>query len=366
MSTQPSVTHPSPQSAAAHASNPAFKPGPKLLLNALHGLEVDRTPMWLMRQAGRVLPEYRELKAKHGFVKMASTPELAAQVTLQPIERFDWDGAILFADILTPLMPLDFGIDFKPGPVFEKPLQGPADLERVVLPPSGSLDHVAEAIQRVRQDLPDHVTMLGFAGAPLTMAAYLLDGGGTREHAKLRAAVYGDPVFFAELMDRLADLTIDYLRLQIDAGIEAFQLFDTWAGLLPESTYRQAALPSVQKVFRALEATVPRLYLIKDGAHLLDAMPESGADGLSLDWRMPLAETRARFGDSLVYQGNLDPGVLLGSAGQVRAATLAVLDQNAGKPGFVFNLGHGLLPQTPLENLTVLKQTVHNYGVDHG
>jgi uroporphyrinogen decarboxylase len=337
----------------------------KLLLNALHGLEVARTPMWLMRQAGRVLPEYRELKQQHGFVKMASTPELAARVTLQPIERFDWDGAILFADILTPLMPLDFGIDFKPGPVFERPLEGPDDLKRVVLPSAGALDHVAEAIVQVRQQLPDHVTMLGFAGAPLTMAAYLLDGGGTREHAKLRAAIYGDPVFFDELMERLADLTIDYLRLQIDAGIEAFQLFDTWAGLLPEDVYRRAALPSVQKVFGALEKTVPRLYLIKDGAHLLNAMPESGADGLSLDWRMPLAETRARFGDDLVYQGNLDPGVLLGSADQVRAATLRILQENAGRPGFVFNLGHGLLPQTPLENLQVLKDTVHQFGAQH-
>ncbi len=331
----------------------------KLLLRALRGEAVERTPIWLMRQAGRVLPEYRELKAEHGFVKMASTPELAARVTLQPIERFGWDGAILFADILTPLMPLDFGIDFNPGPVFEKPLQGAEDLDRVCLPAAGSLDHVAEAVRLVRAELPAETTMLGFAGAPLTMAAYLLDGGGSREHARLRAALHGQPEFFADLMDRLADLTIDYLRMQIDAGVEAFQLFDTWAGLLEEGAYRRAALPSVQKIFRALEGSVPRLYLIKDGSHLLAAMSEAGADALSLDWRTPLDQARARLGDGVPLQGNLDPGALLGTADSVRSAVQDVLDRNAGRPGHVFNLGHGLLPQTPIENLSVLKETVY-------
>src|SRR5210317_1997011 len=176
--------------------------GGKLLLRALANQPVERTPVWLMRQAGRVLPEYRALKAEHGFIKMASTPELAAEVTLQPIRRFGWDGAILFADILTPLMPLDFGIDFAPGPVFERPLQGAEDLHRVTLPPGGALDHVAEAIRLVRAELPSDCTMLGFAGAPFTMAAYLLDGGGSREHARLRAAAYGEGGYFGELMDR--------------------------------------------------------------------------------------------------------------------------------------------------------------------
>jgi len=329
-----------------------------LLLRALRGEPVERTPVWLMRQAGRVLPEYRALKAEHGFVKMASTPELAAEVTLQPVRRFGWDGAILFADILTPLMPLDFGIDFQPGPVFERPLQGAEDLHRVQPPPAGSLDHVAEAIRLVRAELPSACTMLGFAGAPFTMAAYLLDGGGSREHARLRAAAYGDGGFFGELMDRLADMTIVYLQEQIDAGAEAVQLFDTWAGLLDERMYRRVALPAVQRVFRGLGNRVPRLYLVKDGAHLLDAMAESGADALSLDWRMPLGAARDRLG-RMPVQGNLDPGALLGSPEEVRAAVQHVLDENAGRPGHVFNLGHGLLPQIPLESLQILKDTVH-------
>jgi len=330
----------------------------KLLLRALRGEAVERTPVWLMRQAGRVLPEYRELKAQHGFVKMATTPELAAQVTLQPVQRFGWDGAIYFADILTPLMPLDFGIDFKPGPVFEKPLQGPEDLARVhALPPDG-LAHVTEALRLAKAGLPQGCTLLGFAGAPFTMASYLLDGGGSREHARLRQALYADGNFFSELMTRLADLTIGYLQLQIDAGVEAVQLFDTWAGLLDETMYRRYALPAVQRIFAGLGNRVPRLYLIKDGSHLLDSMAESGADALSLDWRSPLGASRDRLGDMPV-QGNLDPGALLGSAAETRAAVQRVLDENAGRPGHVFNLGHGLLPQTPLENLAVLKETVH-------
>ena len=293
---------------------------------------------------------------------MASTPELAAEVTLQPIRRFGWDGAILFADILTPLMPLDFGIDFAPGPVFEKPLQGREDLDRVCLPPVGTLEHVAEAIRLVKKELPDHVTMLGFAGAPMTMAAYLLDGGGSREHARLRAAIHGDPEFFAALMDRLADLTIDYLRMQIEAGVEAFQLFDTWAGILDENTYRRAALPAAQKIFAALKDTVPRMYLIKDGSHLMQAMSEAGADALSLDWRTPLDQGRAFLGDHVPVQGNMDPGALLGTADSVRANVQDILDRNAGRPGHVFNLGHGLLPQTPVENLQVLKETVYSHA----
>lgn len=333
----------------------------KLLMRALRNQAVDRTPIWLMRQAGRVLPEYRALKAEHGFVKMASTPELAARVTLQPIERFGWDGAILFADILTPLMPLDFGIDFAPGPVFAKPLEGAADLHRVKEVPAGGLDHVTEAIRLVRAELPADCTMLGFAGAPFTMASYLLDGGGSREHARLRAAVYCGEPWFPELLERLADMTIGYLQEQIEAGCEAVQLFDTWAGLLDEATYRRYALPAVQRIFRALKGKAPLLYLIKDGAHLFNAMLDSEADGLSLDWRMPFAQCREAAGD-MIIQGNMDPGVLLGSADEVRNAARAILDANAGRPGHVFNLGHGLLPQISVENLQVLKDTVHSYG----
>jgi len=329
----------------------------KLLLRVLRGEPAARTPVWLMRQAGRCLPEYRALKKEHGFLELAGTPELAAEVTLQPIRRFGWDGAILFADILTPVLPLDFGIEFVPGPRLARPVRGPGDLARVVPAPAGALDHVAETVRRVRAELPAATTMLGFAGAPFTLASYLL-GSNSRDHGELRAAMYGQPEFFRELLDRIADLTIEYLHLQIAAGVEAVQLFDTWAGLLDESRYRAVALPPVQRIMRALEGRVPRLYLVKDGAHLLQASAESGADGLSLDWRVPLDRAREQLGEALILQGNLDPGALLAPPLQVRKAVREVLRRNGGRPGHVFNLGHGLLPITPLASLEALVDEV--------
>ncbi len=332
----------------------------KILLRAMRGERVERTPVWLMRQAGRVLPEYRALKEQHGFIKMASTPDLAAEVTLQPIHRFGWDGAILFADILTPLMPLSFGIDFAPGPVLERPLQGTDDLDRIHSPDPSAIAHVPQALRLIKEKLPDSCSLLGFAGAPFTLAAYLLDGGGSREHARLRQAVYRGDRFFGELMERLADVTIDYLSIQIEAGAEAVQLFDTWAGILDATTWRRHVLPSVQRVFEGIGTSVPRIYLVKDGAHLLESLPETGADVLSLDWRIPLDRARAELGDMPV-QGNLDPGALMGSPEEVKKATLGVLDANAGRPGHIFNLGHGLIPQIPLKALKIMKDTITSY-----
>lgn len=334
--------------------------GGKRLLRALRREPVDRTPVWLMRQAGRVLPEYRALKERHGFLGMAGDPGLAAEVTLQPVRRFGFDGAILFADILTPLLPLDFGIEFAPGPRLARPVRGPEDLGRVHPPPEGSLDHVAETLRRVRAELLAETALLGFAGAPLTLAAYLL-ASNTRDHAELRAALYGRPAFLRELLARLADLTVAYLELQVAAGAEAVQLFDTWAGLLAEAEYRAFALPAVQRVLDGLGPRVPRIYLVKDGAHLLDAMAESGADALSLDWRIPLDRARERLGDDFALQGNLDPGALLGTPEAVRAGVRDVLRRNGGRPGHVFNLGHGLLPSTPLENVGILVEELRSH-----
>jgi len=314
-----------------------------------------------MRQAGRTLPEYRELKKRHGFLELATTPELAAQVTLQPVERFGFDAAILFSDILTPLLPLDFGIAFRPGPVLERPVRGPQDLGRVQPPPAGSLDHVAKTLRMVQAALPPATALLGFAGAPFTLAAYLLDGGGSREHAGLRAALYGDPAFLAEFLDRLAALTISYLEIQIEAGAEAVQLFDTWAGLLPEPVYRRTALPAARKVLQAVGGKVPCIYFVKDGAHLIAAMAEAGARCLSLDWRAPLDAARKLLGPGVAVQGNLDPGALLGSTQTVRQAARGILAGNAGRPGHVFNLGHGILPQTPLENISILLEEVREH-----
>ncbi len=333
----------------------------KSILSALACQPAASTPVWLMRQAGRTLPEYRALKKDHGFLELATTPELAAQVTLQPVERFGFDAAIFFADILTPLLPLDFGIAFRPGPVLERPVRGPEDLGRVCIPPAGSLGHVTQTLRMVQAALAPETALLGFAGAPFTLAAYLLDGGGSREHAGLRTALYGDPAFLSEFLDRLAALTISYLELQIEAGVEAIQLFDTWAGLLPEPVFRRTALPAARKVLQAVGHRVPAIYFVKDGAHLTAAMGEAGARCLSLDWRAPLDAARKLLGPGVAVQGNLDPGVLLGTPQAVRQAAREILSRNAGAPGHIFNLGHGILPQTPLENISVLLEEVREH-----
>lgn len=333
----------------------------KLLLKALRREPVPRTPIWLMRQAGRCLPEYRALKEEHGFLKMATQPDLAAEVTLQPIRRFAWDGAILFADILTPLVPLDFGIEFAPGPRIARPLRDEDDLVKLKRLPEEALEHVSEALRLVRDGLPEETALLGFAGAPFTLAAYLLDGGGSRDHACLRQALYGRPRFFTRLLERLAELGAAYLDLQVRAGAEAVQLFDTWGGLLAEPEYRRFALPAAQRALQGVAGRVPCVYLVKDGAHLLEAAAESGADALSLDWRIPLDEARTRLGPEMAVQGNLDPGALLGTPETVRAAAREVLERNGGRPGHVFNLGHGVLPATPLENLSALAEEVRSH-----
>ena len=221
---------------------------------------------------------------------------------------------------------------------------------------------VYETVGRLAEELPDNVALIGFAGAPWTVATYMVEGRGSRDHAIIKQWAYGDPDGFGQLIDLLVTATVEYLGKQVDAGAEAVQLFDTWAGILDENTYRRAALPAAQKIFAALKDTVPRMYLIKDGSHLMQAMSEAGADALSLDWRTPLDQGRAFLGDHVPVQGNMDPGALLGTADSVRANVQDILDRNAGRPGHVFNLGHGLLPQTPVENLQVLKETVYSHA----
>lgn len=331
------------------------------LVRALRREPVARTPVWLMRQAGRALPEYRELRARHRFLELLTTPELAAEATLQPVRRFGFDGAILFADLLTPLLPLDFEIVFAPGPLVRRPLRGPEDLGRLAPPPPAALEHAAAALRRVRAELPPEVAAIGFAGAPFTLAAYLLDGGpdaSVRDLARTRAALYGRPRFLQAVLDRLADLAAAYLQLQVASGAQAVQLFDTWAGMLAEAEYRRFALPAARRVLQALAGSVPTIYFAGAAAHLLDAATESGAHCLSLDWRLPLDAARRRVGSSLALQGNLDPGALLGTPAAVRGAARDVLERNGGSPGHVFNLGHGLLPRTPLENIQALLDTV--------
>ena len=322
------------------------------LLAALDRQSLDRPPVWFMRQAGRYLPEYRELRSRHSFDEAMRTPALAAEITLQPLRRFALDAAIVFADIMTPFDAMGVPIEFAPGPKLS-PLSlgqvgelGDLDLARV--------DFLGETIEKVGAALPHDVALIGFAGGPATLLAYLLEGGGSQHFPRFRRAFHADDPTAA--LDVLARAMRFYLELQIEAGARVVQLFDTWAGLLSRQQFGEWALPAAREALAGLE--VPTIYFAPAATHLLDLLPLIGATGYGVDWRLPLGEYWNRLGDDQVIQGNLDPALLLSDPETVRAGTRLVLEEAAGRPGHVFNLGHGVLPDTPLENVQAMVETV--------
>ena len=334
------------------------------LLSALDQQPLDRPPIWFMRQAGRYLPEYRELRANHTFEKAMSTPEIAAEITLQPLRRFPLDAAIVFSDIMTPLMGMGVGIEFNPGPkLAPMTVDQVADLDS--LDPA-TVAFVGETLERVRAAVAPDVAVIGFAGGPLTLLTYLLEGGGSKQFPRFRAALHEARI--EEALSVLATSMNAYLRSQIKAGADVVQLFDSWAGLLSEGMFRSLAVPAARQALAGLP--VPTIYFVPGGSHLLEALPEVGASGLGVDWRLPLDEAWRRVGEDRVIQGNLDPGVLLSTPSVVQAAVDQVLAEAAGRPGHIFNLGHGILPDTPLQNVETMVQTVVAAGVsrsiDHG
>jgi uroporphyrinogen decarboxylase len=305
-----------------------------------------------MRQAGRYLPEYRELRAGHSFEEAMKSPELATEISLQPLRRFPLDAAIVFADIMTPLIGMGVEVEFAPGP-----RSSPLTVDRVAeldeLDPS-KVSYVGETISRVRTALEPDVAVVGFAGAPLTLLAYLLEGGGSQHFPAFRSAIHAqDPT---PALSRLAVEMRRYLEAQIDAGAQVVQLFDTWAGLLSRSQFTRWVVPAVRETLVGLG--VPAVYFAPGGAHLLDLLSEIGATGYGVDWRLPLAEAWRRVGEHVVMQGNLDPALLLADEASVRAGVEDVLAEAEGRPGHIFNLGHGVLPGTPVENVAALVETV--------
>ncbi len=327
-----------------------------------------RPPVWLMRQAGRYLAEYRALRARHAFLEMCESPDLAVEVSLLPVEAFDVDAVIVFSDILIPLRamgaPLDFGEE---GPVFREPVRDDAALDRLGdLDPATGTPAILETIRRVAERVGGEKAVLGFAGAPFTLASYLIEGRvGSRGVDTLMRTLYGKPDFLRRLLERLASMTADYLEAQLDAGATAVQLFDTWAGRLGANEYREFALPYHRQVFERLSSRFPdarTILFVRDGAHLVEAMAESGARGLSLDWRVSLKAARAAVGDDIVLQGNLDPAALFAPAEDVRARVRAILEDRRGDPAFIFNLGHGVTPETPVESVRALVETVKSFG----
>ncbi len=316
-----------------------------------------------MRQAGRFLPEYRELRAQHGFLELCKTPALAAQVTMLPIRRFPVDAAILFADILLILEPMGVGLEFAKGdgPVIHRPVRTRADVARLArVSASTALVFVLETIRLVRAELGTRAALIGFAGAPFTLASYLVEGRGSRNYVHTKTLMYGDPPAWHALMEHLGEATVDYVRAQVAAGAQAVQLFDSWIGCLGPDDYREYVLPHMRTVLAAIAAAgVPVIHFGTGTSALLELMRDAGGDVIGLDWRVDLAQAWGRLGPGVAVQGNLDPVALFAPPEEIRRRAARILAHAAGRPGHIFNLGHGVLPETPVEHVAALVDAVH-------
>jgi uroporphyrinogen decarboxylase len=323
----------------------------------------DRVPVWFMRQAGRSLPEYRAIRGAGSILDAIRKPELAAEITLQPVRRYGVDAAILYSDIVVPIAAIGFGVDIAPGigPVVESPFRSVADLDRIrPLDAEADTPFVLETIDRVVEALPDEVPLIGFAGAPFTVASYLVEGRPSRTYSVTKALMYGEPAVWEALVDRLADLAIASLRSQIAHGARAVQLFDSWVGALSPSDYRRYILPASTKVFDGIaDLDVPRIHFGVSTGELLSLMADAGADVIGVDWRTPLSVARERTGGRVALQGNLDPAVCLAPWPAVEAKVREVLADNGGHPGHIFNLGHGVTPDIDPSVLERIVELVH-------
>jgi uroporphyrinogen decarboxylase len=316
-----------------------------------------------MRQAGRYLPEYREVRKNVDFLTLCKTPELAAQVSLQPIERLGVDAAILFSDILVPAPAMGLKLDFNPGPVVDPPVRSADDVSRLVVPEiEAEVPFVYETIRILRRELAGRVPLIGFAAAPFTLAAYLVEGEGSRTFAHWKRMLYAAPEIAHALLEKTTQTTVRYLVAQVRAGAQAIQLFDTWAGLVSARDYEVFSLPYVKRVLEAVRAEgAPTIYFALDAAHAAGSVATCGADVLGADWRSSLSNASRGFGGRFALQGNLDPCALLADVATVRTRTLAMLEDAAGLPAHIANLGHGILPETPVDNAIAFVETVKSF-----
>jgi uroporphyrinogen decarboxylase len=334
-------------------SDPFFKP----LLEAMARRPVPKRPLWIMRQAGRYLPEYREFRAAHSFKELACNAELATEVTLMPIRRFPLDAAIVFADIMSPLPAIGVDFEFDPGPVVANPIRTAADLARLHPPEGPPAPEVIEALRLVRRELPATTALLGFCGAPWTLAAYLVEGRGAKEFPTLRAFAAAEPTLLDRLLGTLGDLMADYLIAQHAAGADAVQIFDSWAGLLSLADWQRLIEPHLRRLLERVGAAgVPRILFLQNAPHLVDAYAQLPAEVLATDWRLNLGELQRRYPERAV-QGNIDPAILLAGPAATHRAATELLAQVAAK-GHIVNLGHGILPTTPIASVEALIQTV--------
>jgi len=335
-------------------------------LRACRRETTDKTPIWLMRQAGRYMPEYRQLREKYSMLEVIQTPDLAFEVTMQPINAFDLDAAIIFSDILPLLAGMGLDLDFirGEGPTIYNPVRSAADIDRLrVTPPEESLWFTLEAIKMVRAELdPRGIPLIGFSGAPYTLAAYAIEGGSSRSYVNAKGLMMSDPTAWHTLMEKLSESVGHYLLAQAKAGAQALQLFDSWVGSLAAEDYRQYVLPYSRRAIEiASEAGVPIIHFGTGTNGLLELIREAGGDVIGVDWSIDLSTAWERIGHDRAVQGNLDPVALFAPWESLKTRAQFILDQAAGQPGHIFNLGHGILPETPVDNVKRLVDFVHDY-----
>ncbi len=324
----------------------------------------DCTPVWFMRQAGRYMAEYRLLRRSHSILEICKTPRLAAEVTQQPIEALDVDAAIVFADLLLPIEVMGLSVEFVSGvgPRIGSPVRSPADVRRLETRRSADLGYVGESIALARKNLGDRVPVLGFVGAPFTVASYMVEGGGSRHYAKTKSLMWSEPAAWRELMERVVEVLVPFAASQVRGGAAAIQVFDSWVGALAPSDYRRFALPYSRDLIGRIRATgVPVIHFGTGNGAFLEVFAQAGGEVIGLDWRVEIGRAWQRVGDSRALQGNLDPIALLAPTEELRRKVHAVLDGAAGRPGHIFNLGHGIIPETPVEQVRAAVRMVREY-----
>jgi uroporphyrinogen decarboxylase len=335
-------------------------------LRACQGLPVDATPVWFMRQAGRYMPEYRAIREKHSLLEIVRQPDLAAEITLQPVRLLGVDAAILFADILLPVVPMGLSLEFVKGegPSISDPVRSMADIDGMRrLEPEDDLGHVLEAIKLIRRELDgEDIPLIGFAGAPFTVASYMIEGGPSRTYRHTKGLMHAQPEIWEMLMSLLADSLANYLVAQVEAGAQAVQLFDSWVGNLTSFDYLRYVLPYTQQVIKRVEASgVPVIHFGTDTATLLPLLKKAGGSVFGLDWRINLAEGWNVLGPEVAVQGNLDPVALFDPIPVLKGQVIDILKLAGGRPGHIFNLGHGILPETPVDHVKAVVEIVHEH-----
>lgn len=365
------MTTSDPSVGSITVADPTVRPMPhRDFIAACYGQPVQRRPIWIMRQAGRYQASYRAVRARHSFDEICRTPELAAKVTLQPIREFDLDAAIIFSDILVILPPMGLAVRFDDGgPKIIEPIRRVAQIERLrPLDPQSGVGFVLEAVHQAKRQLPPSTPLIGFSGAPFTLACYAIEGATSRDFELARRFFFAEPVAAERLMAHLSDAIVGYLIAQIDAGVDAVQLFDTWGGLLSAPDYRRWVLPHLQGIVqRVRRPGVPVIIYVNGSSHLLDVLGELDVDVVSVDWRTELTFAASQCGRATAVQGNLDPLALYASAEEIAGRAQAVMSEmDATGKGHIFNLGHGILPTTPEESVRLLVQTVHGNRTKNG